>query len=407
MNSKIKKLITCLKDKIKYIDSQTIKNYRLVHNKNPLSFKDSLFHLSKYNYDSKKSHNTIISSLHDDFGFNYSKTAFLKKRTNVDFKYFSSFNDALVNLSYPKYKTPITFAIDGSTIILPKELGNHGCKIINDSYCHGYVHSLYDIDKEMPINLLFTVKKNERSALQNQFKYLNSGDLVIADRGYGSWKLFKGLSDIGVNYLIRIPTTFRSLMEELEEFGDIDEIDNINDLETEKDIIIDIVNNNFIGKMRLIKYELNNNIYYIATSMLDEPIAKIKMLYHRRWGVETNFRVLKHTLSMINIKSETIDSVKKDICIHNFILLLSSYMRNMVSGQVRKKYKIDMNVSIDKSINFIYQILYKSVTKKHLSKLLNIIHDLLNYLIKVEMWRTFDIKRIKPVAKWHYCKGES
>jgi len=54
----------------------------------------------------------------------------------------------------------------------------------------------------------------------------------------------------------------------------------------------------------------------LATPLLDSeafPAALFADLYHRRWGIETDYRRLKQTLSLENVSGRTVCAVQQDI----------------------------------------------------------------------------------------------
>ena len=133
-NQQIKDLSIMINNEINYVDKQTIKIKGKVHGKTPLSFGDSIYHLSTYNY-TKHSHSRTAKSLRDEKIIDFTKTALLKKRTRINYNYFNNLNNKLLKMSYSKYPKPRILAGDGSTFCVPKELNKEEFKLINDEYC--------------------------------------------------------------------------------------------------------------------------------------------------------------------------------------------------------------------------------------------------------------------------------
>jgi hypothetical protein len=56
--------------------------------------------------------------------------------------------------------------------------------------------------------------------------------------------------------------------------------------------------------------------------------------------LKTRFHDLKYNLSLLELKSQKLESVEKNISIHKFILLLSSYFRNELKKEINDNEKI-------------------------------------------------------------------
>lgn len=60
-------------------------------------------------------------------------------------------------------------------------------------------------------------------------------------------------------------------------------------------------------KFRMVRFEVANGVFEnIITSLSKEDFTSdgIKNCYHLRWGIETSFRDLKHTIGAINLHSK-------------------------------------------------------------------------------------------------------
>ena len=62
-------------------------------------------------------------------------------------------------------------------------------------------------------------------------------------------------------------------------------------IDTNQDDIIFIKNS---ITLRIIKYDINNTLYYLCTNLIDiYNIDTLKQLYHKRWLIEENFKLIK------------------------------------------------------------------------------------------------------------------
>ena len=165
------------------------------------------------------------------------------------------------------------------------------------------------------------------------------------------------------------------------ELDELENIDNLNNDNCVSDNIINIIKNKINYKIRIIKYNIFGNPYSIITNKYNSSISEIKELYKKRWTIEVGFRDLKYNLSLHILKSHKLSSVEKNISIHKFILLLSSYFRNEVRKEIKGDENINVKISIDKTINILYNLLYKNLTKSNLKYVSEIVIDMIKHII--------------------------
>lgn len=150
------------------------------------------------------------------------------------------------------------------------------------------------------------------------------------------------------------------------------------------------------------KYTINDNIYYIRTTIYDKGINYFKDTYWKRWKVEVNFKHSKYNLSMNNIKSKSENSVTQDICIHNLIFIISGYIKYHLEEDLSEKYSITVTSLLKIIINkVLYLTLYKNSTVKNIDELLRIFNIIKESLIYVRPSRHYKRIRYKPSTKWN------
>jgi hypothetical protein len=77
----------------------------------------------------------------------------------------------------------------------------------------------------------------------------------------------------------------------------------------------EIVNYNG-ATIRIIKYIINNNSYYLATNLIDKneyTIEVLKQLYGKRWVVEEYFKYIKTNTNMTTNNAKNIDDLMKSV----------------------------------------------------------------------------------------------
>jgi hypothetical protein len=385
MKNNLKKLSVAIKNKINLIDNE------ITQRKRKVAFKDILFQMCLYNSDNNKSNASALSDLKIKTTINVSKTAILKKRKNITPLILQKLNNLMLDLIYTN-NLPRFIAVDGSTLNVSKKLALEGFKMNdNRTYCHVHISSLYDVNNDVLINLNMSEKLDEREQLIRQLEFVKRGDTLIMDRGYFSWNLLKILHLRGINYLFRSKENLNALR-----FTEEEEI--INKTAVYED-------NTRIG-INTIKFKVEESTFYMITSLLRYTLEDIKILYHKRWDVESNFRDLKHNLSLVELKSKSKLNIHQDILIHNFLFLLNSYLYNHLNMQTKNNYKINRKNCLKIVINdILFYLLYLKHTKKNINELLRICKIIQEDIILIQLNRHFIRKRIKPDSKWYRPRG--
>ena len=122
------------------------------------------------------------------------------------------------------------------------------------------------------------------------------------DRGYMGQNLFNNIHITNNYFLCRLR-------------GNLKWFKNVNNTNIDKidpdDYYVD-VNYENLKKIRIIKYIINENEFYLGTN-IDDKInfdkEKLKDIYNRRWKVEENFKLLKGSTN-----------IKKIMCVNILIL---------------------------------------------------------------------------------------
>jgi Transposase DDE domain len=252
------------------------------------------------------------------------------------------------------------------------------------------------VTNNIPINFSLFANFNERDALISQLKYLKSGDILVCDRGYFSEKLMDILTKNKINFVFRIKNTskYSKMLK-----GDI--------------------NDKIIDNVRVIKYELKSSAqytkkykkheeltedYYLLTSLTDKKYAInfFQEVYHKRWTVETNFRFCKYYASLGRIKSKSINFVKQDIQITNFIFILIGHLENLLTKHfklIKKKINRKLSMKIITS-DILHYLIKNKVTKKISDKIFCILKTLLKYLVKIQKDRHYKRETKIPINHW-------
>jgi hypothetical protein len=294
-----------------------------------LDFNSVFLFICKYNSSITNSYNSSISSLIiDNIIPNISKTAFIIKLSLIDHTYFLKINNIIIEYFYnivsknntvKKYRF---IAIDGSQINFKKSLQNHFKLSKNKNYSFATLSCLFDIELDFPINYLLSNSFDERKLLIEQLPYINTNDVIIADRGYFSFNIINDFLDKKINFIFRISKNNKF-------------ISNIKNNESSS--IVNYIFNNKIYKLKIYKYnpfDNNKNNDKINKTLIFN-IDKIK--------------------KNINKNKKLINKLEKKIIIfdqHNTILLNQKNNIDINLNLKIKKSKITtINLQIKKNKN--------------------------------------------------------
>ena len=110
------------------------------------------------------------------------------------------------------------------------------------------------------------------------------------------------------------------------------------------------VNHFFRLPLRIVRFKISDNKYetiYTNLNSKDFPLSAIKKLYSLRWGIETSFRRLKHTIGMIYTHSKKTDFIFQEIfakvIMFNFVALCSA---SITRKKGKKGYSYTINFSV-------------------------------------------------------------
>ena len=100
---------------------------------------------------------------------------------------------------------------------------------------------------------------------------------------------------------------------------------------------------------RIVRFPISDTMCEtIITNLNAEqyPLTEIKRLYAMRWGIETSFRDLKHTLGLLHLHAKKVEFILQEIfaklTMYNFCELIT---QSVVIHQKQKKYAYKVNFS--------------------------------------------------------------
>lgn len=323
------------------------------------------------------------------------KSAFTKARKKLKYQAFIELNNQLIQFFYSNTKT-LTWkgfhlkGVDGTMLILPKskELVQHFGEIEMTSgktLIEANVSQIYDcLNGITTSSIICSTKIGEREMLENQLNSLNHNDFLLLDRGYPAFWLFALLVSRKLNFCARIETEKWKVVKEFYESKEQDKIVMFYPSAPakrkckEKGISYDPL------ALRLIKIELSSGqTEILVTTLVDRRKYKyviFKDLYHHRWPVEEDFKVMKHRIEIENFSGKTVESIYQDFYAKVFTKNLTAILKEGAQVQVDEKcqkrklrYKINFTNAVSKMKNTIVLLFTRENMKILLDKLLGLI----------------------------------
>lgn len=113
-------------------------------------------------------------------------------------------------------------------------------------------------------------------------------------------------------------------------------------------------------RLRVVRFQLETGEYETLVTSLDRnhfPIAKLKKLYHLRWGIETSFRWLKYAIGLTNFHSRKEESIRQEIfarlLMYNFCARIANSVIIEQPEENVHVYKVNFSQAIHICFSFL------------------------------------------------------
>ena len=249
-------------------------------------------------------------------------------------------------------------AIDGSTVKVPRQ------KEVVDYF--GAIHpqngeprplarvsQLYDVMNKFTVDAsICPYCVGERELAFIHAFQLRSTDLLLLDRGYPSFLLFKMIIHSGANCCARVKLNQWAAVKDFYESNRLDaEVSIHPSAEAKKqcqELGLDIAPIH----LRLIRIDLpGGEVEILATSLTDADFFKYEQfqeLYHHRWPVEEDYKVMKHRIEVESWSGETVESVLQDfhakVLVKNLTAVLAHCTKEAIEQKTKhRKYEYQIN----------------------------------------------------------------
>ena len=241
-------------------------------------------------------------------------------------------------------------------------------------YSFLHLNALYDLNSGLYLDAVVQKRRatHENAALVEMINRSNIQDsaIVIADRNYESYNTLEHIRKKGLHYLIRLREAAGILSNLPLPDGEFDlptqifltrrQTKAVKALMMENPGIYRFLpsklNLEFLPNgstdfyplsFRIVRFHISVDSTETLITNLDAdafPPEELKHLYHLRWGIETSFRQLKHTIGLSLFQSKKVEYITQEIfarlTMYNFCELITSHI---VIQKKRRKYVYQTN----------------------------------------------------------------
>jgi hypothetical protein len=298
------------------------------------------------------------------------KGALSKARKKLKYEAFVELNDHMIHKYYSNFQT-LTWngfnllAVDGTTIRVPDEpeIAEH-FGVWNSRQGKQTPKArgsqLFDVLNKITIDAILSPKKEgERELAAQHFIKLLPNDLILLDRGYPAYWLFNLILSMDANFCARVSCKKWKIIRKFYESGEKEMIVKLDPTPSSYKKCNEMGLDKKPIKVRLIRVELDTGeTEVLITSLLDiehYPAKIFHDLYHSRWPVEEDYKIIKRRLDIENFSGKSKHSVYQDFYAKIMSKNLTSIIVNTTRNEVdeisegrNSKYQINFTQALSK-----------------------------------------------------------
>ena len=334
------------------------------------------------------------------------KGALSKARAKLEHTAFIELNDHLLQQHQERFDPKLwngffLLAIDGTLASMPtaKAIAAHF------GQWHGRqgrpcpkarISQLFDVLNQITIEALITPKGlGERELAAAHCMHLGPSDLVLLDRGYEGFWLFKLIQTFGAHFCARLSCHKLKIVKAFVQSGELERTVKLRctpnsarkcaEFDLDKDPM----------KLRLIRIDLpTGETEVLITTLTDRqryPFNTFSDLYHQRWPVEEDYKLIKSRIQIENFSGKTVHSVYQDFYAKIFVKNLAAILIRSVHERIE---------SITAGRRYIYKANFTNVLamiRHHIVVLFNRGKNLLSdYVSKIQNLIVRVLSEIRP-----------
>ena len=319
------------------------------------------------------------------------KSAFSQARKKLKYGAFVELNQTQVAYFYDHFE-PQTWcgfrllAVDGSTSELPRTqevIAHFGAwhPAKGDPCPLARVSQLFDVLNQVTLEAIIAPKAlGERVLAARHFALLQAGDLVLVDRGYPAFWLFSLVLAQGAHFCARMRLSGWRAVEQFVASGLVEQIVTLYPCYAAKKECLARELSTKPLTVRLIRVELNTGeVEVLATSLLDGErhlLTAFKELYHQRWPVEEDYKVMKSRIEIENFTGTSVLAVYQDfhakVFTKNLTAILAYPAQQVVQRNSQGKkytYQVNMTNALSKMKDAVVLLLQRTATLPILDRL--------------------------------------
>lgn len=345
---------------------------------------------------------SLTNELMDFFGCTadlVTTSAFVQQRkkvlpTALEALFHSFVNETYKPAVYDGYRL---LAVDGSALQIPTDKNDTESFYPNasnkESYNLLHINAMYDLLRHVYIDAIVQkgrVRDEDQALVDMVDRAADHPAILLADRGYESYNVFAHIQEKGWRYLIRIKDhESRAGITQGLDLPNQDEYDvpvyllvtRSQNKETKKlaadhnkykifyrgqkldflpsKVTVSDPPRFYAFSFRVVRFKISDSTYETVITNLDEasfPPEKLKRLYAMRWGIETSFRHLKHTIGLLHFHAKKAELICQEIfsrlIMYNFTELMISFAVIHQNDRIYA-YKVNFSVAVHISRQFL------------------------------------------------------
>jgi hypothetical protein len=288
----------------------------------------------------------------------------------LKYEAFVELNDHMIRAYYSNFPKLAwngfnLLAVDGTTIRVPDEpeIAEHFgvWKPRQGKPCpKARASQMFDVLNKITVDAIISPKEEgERELAAQHFHKLIPNDLVLLDRGYPAYWLFNLILSMNANFCARVSYKKWKVIRKFYESGEKETIVKLVPTPSSYKKCAEIGLNKKPIKVRLIRVELDTGeTEVLITSLIDKDRYPAKMfadLYHLRWPVEEDYKVIKCRLDTENFSGKSVHSVYQDF----HAKILSKNLTSIIANTTRNSVN-----EISEGRNFRYQVNFTQALSK-------------------------------------------
>jgi hypothetical protein len=324
-----------------------------------------------------------------------SKAALTKARSKLNFEAFVELNQKLITIFHTvfsprKWHGFRLLAVDSTTIRLPRlrAIASHfgAWKPRQGRHCPmARASLLFDSLNRITIGAVIDPKAvNERHQAKQLLAYLQPKDLLLLDRGYPAFWLFKLISQKHAHYCARMPINLLPI-KKLVSSGQKEKIIHWHIPVTSEQECSQVGVDTQPLTLRLIRVDRDNNPpVFLATSLTDcqqYPYELFVDLYQHRWPVEEDYKTIKCRLEIENFTGKTVLSIYQDFYAKVFFKNLTAVLSFPIQQKLelngtKQKHVHQVNFAHALAVSKRITMLLLQKPLQHITHIIQMLHHI-------------------------------